>query len=117
MTSTPERRFYEQLMAATIRANALLTACWRRRSPMQASTSCLEAIMFSQFEEVMRHHPAALMGYAGRQESSLAVFERLERKPFRPSPPPMRQRDRLSFGGSLTMIIAFFAVLAAVLAL
>ena len=73
--------------------------------------------MFCQFEEVMRHHPAALMGRAGRQESPLSAFERLERKPFWPPPPPVRQRDRLSFGGSLTMIIAFFAVMAAALAL
>jgi hypothetical protein len=79
--------------------------------------SCLEVVMFSQFEEIMRHHPAGLMGRAGRPESPLSAFQRLERKPFRLSPSAAPQRDRLSFGGGLTLLAALFGIMAAALAL
>ena len=74
--------------------------------------------MFSQFEEILRHHPAALSGgRAWRPESSLAAFERLEQRPSRPPQRPAGERDRLSFGGSLTMLVAILAILSAALAL
>jgi hypothetical protein len=73
--------------------------------------------MFSQFEEIMRHHPASLMGRAGRPKSPLSALERLERKPFRQSLSPAPQRDRLSFGGGLTLLAALLGIMSAALAL
>ena len=74
--------------------------------------------MFSHFEEILRHHPAALSGgRAWRPESPLAAFERLEQRPFGQSPPPVRQRDCLSFGGGVTLLIALLGVVSAVLVL
>ena len=73
--------------------------------------------MFSQIEEIMRHHPAAHCGRLWRPENPFAAFERLESRPFRQSPPPVPQRDGLSFVGGLTLLAALLGIMSAALAL
>ena len=73
--------------------------------------------MFSQIEEIMRHHPAAHCGRLWRPENPVAAFERLECRPFKQSPPPVSQRDRLSFGGGLMLLAALLGIVSAALAL
>jgi hypothetical protein len=113
--STPERQFYEQLMAATIRANAGLTLCWRRPPLMPAPPMLMERAMIEQFSQILRYHPAYLSGPIGQLEGGFEKYEGLEQKPCRRSERRTEVGDRLSFVGGVATLIGLLVLLAAAL--